>query len=1745
MGMFDQIAPAADTTELQAGGMGFLESAQAFGAGAVISGLGSIYNTAAAGLSMMGADVDKINTADTLDSIDTNWAKFYKENTNVIDATGFIATSLIPGTLGIKALNLARAGSGAGAIGRALGFAQTQQAANIGIALSEMAVEGGSVFSTINKAKTAAMAWGFADQALQAAAFETAVAATMKQSPMLADDSWWDIGKSALINAAFGGVIGGGIESLILNKSFKNAVTALDQKGVKYSYLQDLKDFNLGAGDKAYGVLDSLLKLPAEVLPEDKLLDLSFHIARPDKIPGWNPLTKRVDLNVEKVLGNTLKGTEKIALQDFEGAVRKLSTDSDVAQPFVEKILGDLSDMRIAGKSTEDIRDSMGDWLFHLDGVSAADRAATKESRDLWYFNKKLDPNNLPTSVEGLTHATVSTTPFAEGAYSRPYVFLGTDEQRQQAFVNAAFIGKDGPNGFPTLAAAWKAGHDVAYLENFEVRVKDSSKLWRRVDDDALGAKRFVNTKTGAFTENTVLTAADQVAPGNNLLVKGNAVILPVRAEGGGIANKIIQMGETVPETADTTYFTARHAWAGKLADEEIPATVQATDFSLMDRLRTANPDTVADTVIMGNNGQAIGTVGNLSLDDVIRGAKLSESQRLFQEAFERGETLDVRAVAYQLNTDAQWLENAVAVRFRESMAGISGDGQKVVDMSKGLSEPLEDYSRRQNLVANFARPQQFTELDTINPAMSWKERRDAIIDSVNKSGGQFVTGELAWSYRVLQSVRANKNAAGSVLGAEDAARLPDLAQDAAKLSDSLGAGASMFGASNANYGDVLKLAMQEAGKQTHIMVQNATNDMMNRLGPITQKLRTDKVASAEVGILTNMLRGTDEKYVFEIAGAGGPIPSAPGGRLMLRELKGVPADKLGDAVAALQAAGRKPYIDIQNPTAAEFLRTHAALNAERVNKRQVLMSAKGLTTNVDAEVLYVPPIDTSYFQHFAFVRPIQGKAFSTSETAMVFGRNAQELQSRIALIDRNNFDVVTKKGTEDYFKAKDAYDFDRTINQPRINTELRRTGALTNQFPEVRAETVAEDYIRWHQNQAGRLIRDAVETNYSQQFAELRKLGETYTEVATSKFAGLNKRSATEVINPYDDYIKTGLDVSKRSEYTFLHQANEFVDALGVRAYQALQSAFGDAKKGLLPWEDVNAIAEKHGIKGLYSSDQEYFQSNVPRDRNLIKLGLNKANAILANGLLRLDFFNSVVNTVSTPILLGTEVASLRSAYRNNPELLGKLEQALSIAVPSAAGPTKEMRIPNTTQLIGQAIKNFFGDDGKTLIARYRANGDIHDVLDEVHGMIDSLAMRADYRTFSKGVDRALDIGAKISMSDHAEQFTRFVSADVMRQLTEDAVKAGTISLKEQNAFISVFTNRVQGNYVSSQRPIAFQGVLGSAVSLFQTYSFNLMQQLFRHIENRDTRAVGTLFGMQAGLFGLNGLPFFEAVNTHLIGNSAINQGHYDAYSVVPGAMGKTMGDWLMYGTASAMPLVMGGNTPALYTRGDVNPRFLTVLPINPMDVPAVNASIKTVQNIFDMGSKVAGGAALVPSLLQGLEHNGLSRPLAGFAQVMAGQSTTSKGSVISASSDFDVVANASRLLGAKPMDEAVALNNLYRMQAYKASDKDRTDQLGERVKTYLYKNQMPPPDVMDGFMKDFAATGKPLENFQGAMQGWMRNANQSVVEQVRGKMQSSYGQRLSEIMGGRPLPDYRNAPVTTGDSGASADPSQEVALQ
>ena len=117
--------------------------------------------------------------------------------------------------------------------------------------------------------------------------------------------------------------------------------------------------------------------------------------------------------------------------------------------------------------------------------------------------------------------------------------------------------------------------------------------------------------------------------------------------------------------------------------------------------------------------------------------------------------------------------------------------------------------------------------------------------------------------------------------------------------------------------------------------------------------------------------------------------------------------------------------------------------------------------------------------------------------------------------------------------------------------------------------------------------------------------------------------------------------------------------------------------------------------------------------------------------------------------------------------------------------------------------------------------------------------------------------------------------------------------------------------------------------------------------------------------------------------------------------------------------------------------------------------------------------------------------------------------------------------MLGARPMDEAVALSAHYRQKGYEALDRTRLASLGSRVKASLYNNEAPSDEDLEDFMASYVKSGGRIENFSQSMQRWSKDANVSVVNQMAQKLGSQTSQRFQELMGGEPLPDYRNQTV------------------
>ena len=1678
MAGLDDFLAASDTARMQGGGKSIFDkvydAATAGTAGAVVSGLTSLYNTGVQAVNLFGAQAEEIKTAEILGNVDSNWRQYYEENAQVIDTVGFIGGSFIPGGIALKGLQMARAGKSAGTFRTVLGYTQDKQFKALDAGLKEIAKEGGTVFNRINSKKLQSMAWGTADNVLQTAVFETAAATTMQASPFFAGDSFgdiaWDITKTSLA----GGFLGGAVEALFTNRIFKDVGKLVDKGQRKYDTVVQLEKMGMNYGDETFNLVDELFKLPKEVLDADKGTKFKYRM---------NGQDRTVDLNVEGLYDRKLQETTKRTLQTIEAKLANVvASDTSVGRPVAVAMAEIVKEGLKDASSVGPAREKLGQYLFGLKNIEGMHNYdVTDFTRNVVYLNPKAAVVKDGKVQDLFTTAKVSDK-------DKGYYLVG-----DMADAKITTVGSE----VPSAGFAFSRGFDAAIDTDGLLKINPNSEIFRPISKktEQSASRTIFNTRSKTTNDSAIPTIADIQTPGKQLTLAGDVVSAGSRSFKFSIG--------ALNKEADSIEVTARNLWAGSLEKVE-NTTVDATDFAVLDAM-VQKPAIVGTGVKIRNTDGAVIPVSdagdftswvvNKKLEYVIArldeaGVTRMQAENFIREGMEVPAAMkkamtppDLRELAYKINSETSWLINAVENEFNNTKL-----------LVPEASRPLNSYAARENLVFVY------------DPAI--KARLDK---------GDFADAAVAYEERKVVSIQKAQEAAAAVLKGDYEKFIDVTAGEITKKFDSTGSGATGFGFANADYGDLPRMWAQDVGKTVSLVSQKRVNDTLTQLQSSAAKIVSDEKLGAELAAVLTKVRRSQE-----------PLTLLPGSNgFSLVDLKSVKAyqemlAKMGkDAAEEVKFETRIPL----SPEVSEFMAKHHEIHQRQLGDKIQLANAQGTTLHWDPHALYVPPIDTKKVPYFAFVRQKEGAAFSTSEVAMITARTPDELQQLASSVG-NDYDVIFKGDTELYHKALGDYEYTRALNQPTLDPFLRKQGRLGDFLPSLDGKAAMEDFIQYHTRKEQQLTRDAVEVKYGQTFAELRWLSEQNTKVEKSKFSFLGRQSLKTITDPFGDYIKTALNISKRAEYTLWHNANEFVDALGTRAYQAVEKATDEARAGKITWEEGNALMNKMGLGNPFDSQEAFLTAQVGNDRNLIKTAIAKGNMLLATVGLRLDWANSLLNVISTPIMLATEMSAIKSAIGKDGELAGKLKELTHVIDPGTKTP-----VPTTRKLLMNAVRNYWTPEGKALVAgRYKDIGAVKDVLSIHHDMMADLALTPDFvpRKWAEKVGAWTEKAATITGNNFSEQFTRFVSADVMRQLTDPLVAAGKMGVKEQNAYISIFVNRIQGNYIASQRPIAFQGTIGSAIGLFQTYQFNLFQQLFRHIEDRNLKTIGVMAGMQTSIFGLNGLPLFEAINTQLIGQANINQGHHDAYSFAVQAAGKEAGDWLMYGSASAFPF-FSDKMPALYSRGDLNPRHVTVIPTTPMQVPVVEASTRVVGNLANMAKMVGNGADVLPTFLFGLEHNGVSRPMAGIAQTLQGFSTTSKGSLIGQSSDFSAIATSSRVLGARPMDEAIALSAKFRLEGYRAADRERIEELGAAVKGKIRAGTVTTEDLLD-LQARYAEVGGRVDTFHAALQRWQKGATQSVVNVLADSGKTAYSQRLNQIMGADRLDDAQYQAVTAG---------------
>ena len=944
--------------------------------------------------------------------------------------------------------------------------------------------------------------------------------------------------------------------------------------------------------------------------------------------------------------------------------------------------------------------------------------------------------------------------------------------------------------------------------------------------------------------------------------------------------------------------------------------------------------------------------------------------------------------------------------------------------------------------------------------------------------------------------------------------------------------GRGFAGSSNSPY-STLGNKVEFMGQLTNKAISKAQETWKENFNPILHKLLHNQDAAIEFEVLKQTVRGIPDNYILSPTGESNLVLK----KLADYEKKVAEAVEAGGDPAKIKLPDIDPQIPkeipIKNQDTLDLVERFIGRDSERVVAHSAMRSVEGITESRLAGVFYAPAPSPRDYKHFAFVVDKSIRGFQRSK--MIYAQTAEQLDQLIAATKRNgqpHWEVLTKRDAENWYKAIGQFEYEKTLKDINFDAELKRAGVSSPIIVPTDSKKIVADFIDWNMQRESSLVRELVLHKYQPQVDTLKKLGDKYTNIATSQKGSksLLKYAEDTVENPYADYVKTLLGIPRSEEYAWWFGPQKLLDKTISRMYEVVTDMRRvDVSPAQL--EKINQTLQEYGFKGPgYDVALERWANHSAPQGALSSFG-RKGNALLATATLRLDFLNSVNNVIGSHVLYYSEIQSiLKALERGDANSVGKLA-ALKINVPGTSDA-----ILSPTKLHGKAINNYFEalrNPESGLLKQYRELGYITSITDQYRHVLDELTLSGkesikDLETrmgkASHMAQKFVEKGEKITGNRFAEEYNRFVAADTARQIFQLGVDAGLITEKEMWANVGTFVRRTQGTYDAFLRPAVFQGAVGQMIGLFQTYQFNLMQQLLRHVAEGDAKDAMLMMGLQGSIYGLNGMPAFNAINTHIVGTMSGNPEHKDFYSTVYSGVGKNVGEWLMYGSASnILGLVHEDLKTSLYTRGDINPRHLTVVPSSMEDVPLYTATAKIMGGMKAMFQNIANGGDVWNSFLQGVQHSSVNRPLAGLAQIMQFTDnptsrvygTTAKGYVI-ASNELLSLSNLSRLAGGKPFDQAVAQDFGWRAQVYNTNTSERKSNLGRAIRTSTLMGKEPDPVEVENFAQKWVNLGGNQEEFNQFFLKQMVEGDKEAATRLAKTLKSPTLQRLQKQLGG-----------------------------
>lgn len=1681
---------------------------------------------------------------------DSNLSMYYQDHKLGVDAMGFMLGSMVPGMAGVKVLNAGQKvlqtaiseGKMGKLTGAALGILAPNRQANIDAAVKTIR-DTGNIFAVTEANTLKALASGVQQNALEGAIFTTFVNATMFNSPVLEgrdrDDLVWDVA----IGAALGGAIGGVFSAVSTISRVKRAGATAEKELAPWS-INDAPTPNMTASDRILFRAQQLDEIPA--------------------LPTEGDLVQRATATADKTrskLMNDIRGD----FQELAGGDRELA--NSLFDAFKVNNLGGNRNNLLNAQNTA-----------RLDYVTSTElqlREIRKKLKDTGNDISKLTPEekNLYDNTQ-ISYVKLRGENMGMISDERPAVLNLADKMKPGDVISldakgVRVGGKLYPNTnnpyqpFNIMGAthyqvearyAWaelSAPFSKEAIETIMIHA-DDLPLLQKAHKDGLEKIKVIPTN-GAIGDAYIINGADEIL---NFLKQQKLSVAARLSARETQPTDIVTMVDKlksyfginfsiVDDTASNGFFTRIRNTLTK--PDGKPTSVEGdviamTKNSLLHRSLAKNIATLKH-----EEGHSIFQ----SLLDSYGVSKQNLSGRLLLLAHEVAEVSKKQRPHLWKSTDPKLIQyrNDTHELFADAFSYFSKNPDK-----------LAKYPEFNNFAGHLVRPIPQSVIDAVSKRITKPTNaeiakivdvEEQLLNGTVREGGYFARDLARKDYaamqqfagsRVLQKdvhsiptfakvLSTNTNVRGTtgidvdayamlkakaklyesnasaisarVFGEE----LPSISDRALKTGgDST---ATLLSFESANYGSRGSWSAY-VGQRTHALIEKWKTGVSDTFNPILSKLVQDTNTAIEFSVLNEQLRNLPQGYKFVTQ-----------------------KNKDGSVIKFLQWSGGELQADapsvipIKSPVVADLVEQHIKVNGGNTNVIGLVRANEGLPNYRDPDVYYPIPRNPKDTPYFSFV--IDDSVTGTGHSKMIYAANEKDLQTLTRQIQDANIPglrVLTKGESEDYFKAQGQYEFERSLNDNYINTELRRRGISSSFLPVTDPKKIVNDFLDWHLRRAANTVREVVSHKYSRQMEVLRAGAESSLQAAKSKFGYISPLAYAEntVNNPASNTMKQMLDIQKIEEYPFWSTMNRQLDSVASRVLSNVGKLWNNT---VHPDQlaEINNALKNAGYDGPYVGAELYEAMNGSVPRGILTSFIGKANGLIGSLALRMDPLNALNNAVGHAVLYGTESKAVLDAIRKgNSEAVGELAKLSQVVMPGTAdsifSPTK-------------ILANSFGRlrNQPELKEYYKRNGFITSIMDQYDQTLDQIAIRAgdNAKTLDERLASAINTargigntGERITGNRMAEEFNRFLAADFMKQITDIAVKHNIMDEATALTYINTFVNRTQGNFLASQRPILFQGPVGQAIGLFQTYQFNLIQQLLRHVSDGNIKHAATMMGLQSSIYGINGLPGFNALNTHIVGSAGGNTNNTDLYQAIFSGAGKEAGEWLAYGALSnTFSLFHPDLKINMYSRGDVNPRSLTIVPTDPAKVPLVNASVRFFTNIKDGIDQTAMGASVWNTVLRSLEHNGVSRPLAGLAQILGGM-TSPNGQVVATSNqgnllmqhDLWSLSSGVRMLGGKPLDESMVQDQMFRVNTYRSYDAAKRKTLAEAIKTTIIGGGEPDEEQINKFASVYASTGGKQSEFSQFMARQYTNASMSQALQLKQKLENPHSQHLQRIM-------------------------------